>query len=110
MWGPVSGWALIGSRLTFTHLDFVQTSQCSHRKSVSVWLIVFLMTIGVFLTRLLPYVAGGAALALLACTFIKTDAKWRACVLSVSGLLLIACLLAFGSRLFLRPLLRKDRG
>lgn len=103
MWGPVSGWALIGIASYLYALRFRTNQPAQSSKVVSVWLVVLLMTIGVILTRLFPYVAGGAALALLVCTFIKTDSKWRACVLSVSGLLVIASLLAFGSRLFLRP-------
>lgn len=103
MWGAVSGWTLIGIASYLYAQRFRTNPTVQPSKVVSVWLIVLLMTIGVFLTRLLPYVAGGAALALLVCTFIKTEAKWRVCVLSVSGLLVIASLLAFGSRLFLRP-------
>lgn len=103
MWGAVSGWTLIGIASYLYAQRFRTNQPAQPSKVVSVWLIVLLMTIGVFLTRLLPYVAGGAALALLVCTFIKTEANWRACVLSVSGLLVIASLLVFGSRLFLRP-------
>lgn len=107
MWEPIIGWIIIGLAI------YLQSQRCRVNKGdaqpnqkpnlAPVWSIVLLMTIGVFLTRQLPFIAGAAAAAWVACMIVKSDAKWQACLASVSGLLVLASVLTFGSRLFLSP-------
>lgn len=103
MWGPVIGWAFIGIAACLHSKRFREAKPAQPSKAVPAWFIVLLMTIGVFLTRLLPYVAGAAALVCVVSYFVRSNSKWKACVLSVCGLLVLASLLTFVSRLFLSP-------
>ena len=107
MWAPIVGWLVIGIAVYLQSQRFRVTAGLAQpieqSKFAPTWFVVLLMTIGVFLTRQLPYIAAVAAAGWLACLIIKTDAKWRASLVSVSGLLVIASLLTFGSRLLLRP-------
>lgn len=62
-----------------------------------------MMTVGVFLTRQLPYVATIAGLVFVVSLILKPTFKWKACLLSAAGLMIVGSILTFGARLFLRP-------
>jgi len=107
MLAQIGGWVVIGIAAYQQSSRFGVTAGGAQRieppKLATTLLIVLLMAFGVFLTRQLPYIAGAATVVWVACVIIKSEAKWRTSVLSVSGLLVIASLLTFGCRLFMSP-------
>lgn len=107
MRGPIIGWIIIVLAIYLQAQHFRSTKEDAQPiqkpKLTPFWSIVLLMTIGVFLTRQLPYITGAAAAVLLICLVVQSDAKWRDRVISVSGLLVLASVLTFGSKLFLSP-------